>query len=206
MTASVTVGRALRYADGSARGLLHHHRGHGLSKGNLVERASLGSLVLSTAAHFDGLVDDVINLGRSVLPAAFYRPPYQKAPPWRALDTISRNVQILADYQTARSNPSGQSVRRGDALPRSGGLWFTAYVNGGEIVPDGFRVEWRITNTGAEALMRKAGRGTFYTGQRIHSRWEELSYRGVHIAEAFIVRTRDEVLVGQSEPFEVVIR
>jgi hypothetical protein len=30
MTASVTVGRALRYADGSARGLLHHQRGHGL--------------------------------------------------------------------------------------------------------------------------------------------------------------------------------
>jgi hypothetical protein len=30
MTASVTVGRALRYADGSARGLLHHERGHGL--------------------------------------------------------------------------------------------------------------------------------------------------------------------------------
>ena len=28
MTASVTVGRALRYADGSARGLLHHHTGH----------------------------------------------------------------------------------------------------------------------------------------------------------------------------------
>ena len=29
MTASVTVGRALRYADGSARGLLHHQKGHG---------------------------------------------------------------------------------------------------------------------------------------------------------------------------------
>ena len=28
MTASVTHGRALRYADGSARGLLHHHPGH----------------------------------------------------------------------------------------------------------------------------------------------------------------------------------
>jgi len=28
MTASVTVVRALRYADGSARGLLHHHLGH----------------------------------------------------------------------------------------------------------------------------------------------------------------------------------
>ncbi|MCE6967063.1 H-NS family nucleoid-associated regulatory protein [Cereibacter sphaeroides] len=28
MTASVTRGRALRYAGGSARGLLHHHPGH----------------------------------------------------------------------------------------------------------------------------------------------------------------------------------
>ena len=28
MTASVTVGRTLRYAEGSARGLLHHERGH----------------------------------------------------------------------------------------------------------------------------------------------------------------------------------
>ena len=28
MTASVTHGRALRYAGGSARGLLHHHGGH----------------------------------------------------------------------------------------------------------------------------------------------------------------------------------
>jgi hypothetical protein len=28
MTASVTIGRALRYADGSARGLLHHQQGH----------------------------------------------------------------------------------------------------------------------------------------------------------------------------------
>jgi hypothetical protein len=28
MTASVTAGRALRYAGGSARGLLHHHPGH----------------------------------------------------------------------------------------------------------------------------------------------------------------------------------
>ena len=30
MTASVTYGRALRYAKGSARGLLHHHMGHSL--------------------------------------------------------------------------------------------------------------------------------------------------------------------------------
>lgn len=33
MTASVTYGRALRYAKGSARGLLHHHMGHSLVLG-----------------------------------------------------------------------------------------------------------------------------------------------------------------------------
>ena len=31
MTANVANGRALRYAEGSARGLLHHHPGHCLS-------------------------------------------------------------------------------------------------------------------------------------------------------------------------------
>ncbi|WP_193227887.1 SMODS domain-containing nucleotidyltransferase [Aureimonas psammosilenae] len=177
-----------------------------LSKGNLVERASLGSLVLSTAAHLDSLVDEVINFGRSVLPAAFYRPPHQKTPPWRALETISRNVQVTAVYQRSQWSSPGQSIGPGDALPRSGGLWFTATINNGQAVPEGFRVEWRITNTGTEALMHHSGRGKFYAGQRIHSRWEGLSYRGVHIAEAFIIRTQDEVLVGQSAPFEVVIR
>jgi len=34
MTASVTHGRALRYAEGSARGLLHHQRGHCLCVSN----------------------------------------------------------------------------------------------------------------------------------------------------------------------------
>jgi len=32
-----------------------------------------------------------------------------------------------------------------------------------------------------------------------------LKYRGVHLVEAFVIRKRDEVLVGQSEPFRVMI-
>jgi hypothetical protein len=36
-------------------------------------------------------------------------------------------------------------------------------------------------------------------------RWEALEYRGVHIAEAFVVRKAGGVLVGQSDPFFVVI-
>ena len=177
-----------------------------LAASNIVEKAASKSLILSTAAHLDSLVDDVINFGRRVLPAAFYRPPYQKPPPWLAAPTVSRNVQIATAYHASRNAGAVRQIDRGDALPRNGGLWFTAFVNGFQPVPEGFRVEWRITNTGTEALLHRAGRGTFYQGQRRHSRWESLDYRGVHIAEAFIVRTSDETLVGQSEPFEVVIR
>jgi hypothetical protein len=48
-------------------------------------------------------------------------------------------------------------------------------------------------------------RGDFYPSDSGSSRSEQLSYRGVHFVEAFLVRKRDSGLVGQSEPFYVVI-
>ena len=36
-------------------------------------------------------------------------------------------------------------------------------------------------------------------------RWERLSYRGVHMVEAFLIRKSDDTLVGRSAPFYVVI-
>jgi hypothetical protein len=78
-------------------------------------------------------------------------------------------------------------------------------VNSFQPVPDGFRVQWRVTNTGEVALGRNAGRGDFYSPMRGNRRWEELQYRGVHFVEAFIIRMRDEVVVGISPPFSVVI-
>lgn len=176
-----------------------------LSQSNLVEKASGRSLILSTAAHLDSLVDDVIAFGMSMLPAAFYRPPYQQSPPWPRLEVVSRNVQVTADHHASQHTPNGRRIARGEALPRSGGLWFTAFVNGFEFVPEGYRVEWRITNTGTMALVKRQERGKFYISHKQNMRWEGLSYRGVHITEAFIIRTSDNVLVGQSDPFEVVI-
>lgn len=35
--------------------------------------------------------------------------------------------------------------------------------------------------------------------------WEQLSYRGVHMVEAFLIRKTDDALLGKSEPFYVVI-
>lgn len=164
------------------------------------------SLVLSTAAHFETLVDEVISFGRAILPSAFYTPPYQRTPPWRTVGALSDQVHVTVAHHASRQSDIGRAIRRGEALPRSGGLWFKAYANDGSPIPDGFRVEWRITNTGAEALMSGAGRGGFYHSERTHSRWEALQYRGVHLAEAFVVRNSDETLVAKSEPFEVVIQ
>ena len=52
----------------------------------------------------------------------------------------------------------------------------------------------------------KKGRGGFEIPNDGHRRWESLEYRGVHMAEAFIIRKNDERLVGFSEPFYVVIK
>jgi hypothetical protein len=50
----------------------------------------------------------------------------------------------------------------------------------------------------AVALALNAGRGGFYPPTSGTRRWEALEYRGVHIAEAFIIRMSDDVLVGHS--------
>ncbi|MBI1328396.1 MAG: nucleotidyltransferase [Alphaproteobacteria bacterium] len=162
------------------------------------------SLLVSTAAHDDRLVDAVRDYGLSVLPANFYTPPHMKAPPWRREPNVTARVRVVASWHLNRQS-SGQSVRDGEILSRRGGLWFEVRINDFENVPYGYRVEWRITNTGSEALGLRQGRGDFYVSDTSNRRWESLYYRGVHLAEAFIVRTSDNVLVGQSAPFRVVI-
>jgi len=69
-----------------------------------------------------------------------------------------------------------------------------------------YQVHWRITNTDREALNANALRGGFEKANDGTARWEALEYRGVHCAEAFVVRRNDKALVGQSDPFYVVIR
>lgn len=187
--------------------------GDAFAKGETVEAAKsaaegssrVRALLTSTAAHLDGLVEVVRDFGVSILPDVFYRPPHMLAPSWRRADHVSDNVQVSATWQPSRSAGTGRPVTAGEVLARHGGLWFEARVNGGQLLPPGLRVQWRITNTGAAALALRQGRGDFYTPQQNGRRWEELHYRGVHLAEAFVIRMSDDVLVGQSQPFHVVI-
>jgi hypothetical protein len=64
---------------------------------------------------------------------------------------------------------------------------------------------WRVTNTDEAAARENALRGRFENPESDNSRWENLKYRGVHLVEAFVIRKRDDKIVGQSPVFRVMI-
>jgi Second Messenger Oligonucleotide or Dinucleotide Synthetase domain/Adenylyl/Guanylyl and SMODS C-terminal sensor domain len=186
--------------------------GDEFAKGEVLAKAAQDSALMamrsgflsSTAAHLSSIVDAVKSFGLSVLPSNFYRPPHLQEPPWRIEGTPTNQVHVSASWHAGKES-NGRAISSGEPLPRNGGLWFDVTVNTFQPLPAGYSVQWRVTNTGEVALGRNAGRGDFYTPMRGNRRWEELQYRGVHFVEAFIIRMRDEVVVGISPPFSVVI-
>jgi hypothetical protein len=172
----------------------------------LVESAStmVAHLLNSVAKHSDGLVEFVRNFGTSHLPPWFNNPPHLQPPTWRRAGGTPIHVQVSATHHRSKDG-SGAAIRSGEVVPARGGIWFEARSWAGAPVGPEYRVQWRITNTGVAALTDKCGRGFFYPPTSGNRLWEGLQYRGVHIAEAFLIRWADDVLVGQSEPFHVVI-
>jgi len=167
-------------------------------------RRLVRSLLDSAGAHSSDLVEHVREWGTWILPPEFGRPPYMQPPPWPEAQRVTDSVYVSASWHKTREGP-GRVVASGEAVLAHGGLWFDVRVNQGDTVPGDYRVEWRITNTGAAALVQQNGRGGFYLPTISTRRWEPLKYRGVHISEAFIVDRRTEQLVGVSDQFFVVI-
>lgn len=165
----------------------------------------LAGVVKDDAAHDSRIVDLVGRIGRWIWKPSFDRPTHMTKPMWPRADIVSDQVQVHATWQATRNAPVGRQVDDFDQLLPTGGLWFDITVNEGMPLPDGFYVRYRITNTGAVAIALRKGRGGFEAPQEGTRRWEELEYRGVHLAEAFIIRRTDGRLVGQSAPFHVVI-
>jgi hypothetical protein len=168
------------------------------------ERSLVSRFLDSTAAHLNGIVDMVRDYGISILPPSFARPPHMQAPRWRSIPQPV-DIAVSAEWRPTSGSESARKVSAGQALRAQGGLYFRATLVDGTPVPPEYYVEWRITNTGAVAMSAKAGRGGFEVSNRADGRWETLAYRGIHIAEAFVVRRSDDVLVGVSKPFYVVI-
>ena len=109
-------------------------------------------------------------------------------------------------YATRNGNRVGRfRVRRG-VVPRARELLFEAVTATGFPFPaNDYDVRWRVVNTDREAAQARGLRGGFYKSDRPGARWESTSYHGAHWVEAFVIRKRDKVCVGQSDRFFVVI-
>jgi len=165
----------------------------------------LAGLIRSDAHHDSRIVDMVARAGRWLWKPSLDRPSHMRQPIWPRADIVSDRVQIIATWRPNRNAPEGRGIEDFEQVPGRGGLWFDVLVNDGQWLPSGHSVRYRITNTGAVAMALGKGRGGFETPQEGTRRWEPLEYRGVHLAEAFVIRDGDGRLVGQSRPFHVVI-
>jgi hypothetical protein len=162
---------------------------------------------LAEASQFTGdLVDAVKRFGARILPASFNKKSYMEAPRWkRAVQTMP--VTVRAELH--RNKYGTQPVRAVQPLePLPAGYWlrFRAVTNTGSPFDSSlYCVMWRVTNTDEAAAREDALRGKFENPENDNSRWGSLKYRGVHLVEAFIIRKRDDRIVGQSEAFRVMI-
>lgn len=151
------------------------------------------------------LVALVTKIGRAALPSGFDRLPHMRRPRWRVATGTRLTVNVGAQLWTSRY---GQHVRPlGSLIPTQPGysVRFNASNNLGLPFPETYKVEWRVTNTDEVARRANALRGDYYRSDEPWVRWEQLSYRGVHMVEAFLIRKADGTLLGKSDPFYVVI-
>lgn len=167
---------------------------------------SANTYLRAGAAHLNEFVNLVVDYGVSVIPPAFRNIPHQAQPSWIVAEQTFKNVLVSAQYAKTRSSSRLHRIQDGEPIPPRGGVWFDVRVEKFFPIPQEYYVRWRITNTGVVALALKKGRGDFYSPTEGVRRWEGLEYRGVHLAEAFIVRRSDNRLVGVSDPFHVVIK
>lgn len=157
-----------------------------------------------SAGSFRDLVDLVKAAGAAALPARITKLPYMRRPTWRTAAkslTVKVSAELLASHYGRRIRPTGSL----EALPSGYSIRFTATNNVGTPFPDDYRVKWRITNTDKAAYEANQLRGGFYSSDSGMTRTEDLSYRGVHFVEAFLLRKSDNRLMGKSDPFYVVI-
>jgi len=153
------------------------------------------------------LVDLVHRFGLSVLPPGFEKRAYKQQPRWRASRHGMFSVRVSATLHASRGGARISEVASGQGLlPKEHWLRFEVReARGSAFGVEKYDVHWRITNTDHEAKVANCLRGRFETSDDGNARWERLFYRGVHMAEAFVVRRNDKMLVAQSRPFYVVI-
>lgn len=168
-----------------------------------VARSDGTSLVAGN--HYADLVAMVKALGARAIPPRIHRLPHIERPKWRrAREQLT--VRVTAELKTSKYGQLVRSIQSAEPLQPGYTVKFCATnIHGVPYQTDDYSIKWRITNTDKAAVAANQLRGEFYPSDEGPFRGESLSYRGVHFVEAFVVRKRDHCLMGNSEPFYVVI-
>ncbi|NQE65343.1 cyclic GMP-AMP synthase DncV-like nucleotidyltransferase [Caulobacter sp. RHG1] len=161
----------------------------------------------SAIAAATDLVARFAQFGRTALPDNFDRLPHKQRPRWKVAATSTFNVTVAASLHDGRGGRWVETVEgeRRSPLPKHYWMQFQLRTSTGTPLAGDYDIHWRVTNTDQEANRAGCLRGGFERSNDGSARWEQLSYRGVHTVEGFVVRKRDQQLVAQSAPFYVVI-
>jgi hypothetical protein len=184
-------------------------RGAAITKAASVSDAAIdqfrSSMALMTVSG--DLVSLFAQHGVKALPRGFDNLPHKQRPRWRIQGQPAFSVEISAALFDDRDGRRIRDIhRQNDPLPKRCWIKFHAnYTTDGRSLVDGYAVHWRVTNTDREAHTANCLRGEIIPANSVYSHWESLRFRGVHMAEAFIVRKQDDVLVAYSNPFYVTI-
>lgn len=185
--------------------------GEEFAKKEVIEKASNVSIIANesfeTARNrFLDLVEGVRALGLRALPSGFNRLSHMERPTWKKAKDLFLEVRIKASLHSSyKGQASVSDVHSLTPLQPGSWLKFAALGPGNLPFPDTYSIKWRVTNTDVEATNAKSLRGDFYPCNTHGVRWEVLSYRGVHMVEAFLIRKADERQVGASATFYVVV-
>ncbi|MDB5932268.1 MAG: nucleotidyltransferase [Polaromonas sp.] len=167
--------------------------------------ATSDGMSLVAGNFYADLVAKVKALGQAAVPPSIRRLPHVERPKWRRASE-QLTVCVGSELMTSKYGQRIRSIRSAEPLPARYSIKFSALnVHGTPFQTDDYNIKWRITNTDKVAAAADSLRGDFYDSEEGATRTEDLAYRGVHFVEAFVVRKRDQRLVGQSEPFYVVV-
>lgn len=150
------------------------------------------------------VVEQVKRQGPNVLEQIPVTLPHVQNPQWAILEKFK--VYIRAKLCTRIKGDGIGPIKSGCLIGKQHGIRFEAIQRDGWLFSGAeFYVKWRVVNTGPEAEQNECLRGDFYSSDPPAVRWEETLYRGAHWVEAFLIRKRDNVCLGKSERFFVVI-
>lgn len=180
--------------------------GIAFAKGATLQKKSAVEKSINDVNSRNDLVSEVARRGLDALPVGFDNIPHKEKPRWPRPPVLPFAVEIAATRHSDKNGTFVDVVRSSGAevLPRGHWLRFRVLGQFQYKRPD-FQIHWRVANTGEDASRADGLRGQFEKPNDGATRWEHLQYRGVHTVEAFVVRARDGMLVGQSAPFYVVI-